>query len=76
MPSLQSRLKSKRVLHLKGVHFSLVKAAAALRSKDDLDDAIDVLEDGHFEEAELLAGEAFPGRAGHRRLGPKTAAFA
>eukprot|EP00930_Biecheleria_cincta_P017125 TRINITY_DN136_c0_g2_i1.p1 TRINITY_DN136_c0_g2~~TRINITY_DN136_c0_g2_i1.p1 ORF type:complete len:1105 (+),score=278.92 TRINITY_DN136_c0_g2_i1:29-3343(+) len=28
-----------------------------IRGKDDLDDAIDVLEDGHAEEAELLAGE-------------------
>ena len=28
------------------------------RRSDDLDDAIDVLEDGHYEEAELLAEQA------------------
>lgn len=28
-----------------------------IEGKDDLDDALDILEDGHFEEAELLAGE-------------------
>ncbi|CAE7251499.1 TTC28 [Symbiodinium natans] len=28
-----------------------------IAGKDDLDDALDVLEDGHYEEAELLAGE-------------------
>ncbi|CAE7739447.1 TTC28 [Symbiodinium sp. CCMP2592] len=28
-----------------------------IANKDDLDDALDILEDGHFEEAELLAGE-------------------
>ncbi|CAE7396890.1 TTC28 [Symbiodinium sp. CCMP2456] len=28
-----------------------------IADKDDLDDALDILEDGHFEEAELLAGE-------------------